>query len=485
MKSLVALIPLAVLAATSSLTSQQVALTEHFSSGVFPPTSWSLQQNGLSLGWEDGAIGGAPETAFHNDYSAGAGGTNDNLLESPSFDLSGFTGTYLHFENRVRWANFMAHHPNSMGDGASSVEVSVDGGVSWTSIWSEARNVDGVEDTILDLSSYAGQTSVKLGYRYIGNFAHEWTIDDISVDDSPLAPPPPGVFWNVNLPTSFAGLPFSEDFDTAAGVVQPYMAITAVNPSTGLPDPNAWCNIGQMGAITQTAYSGAYALEMGLLPTAAGGIYVRNALVIGLDNTTAQLSNLKLSLQAADYGEELDQIDGIWISLDGANWYDLVGWAGAGSSAWAAMNNIALGAAPVNTTGSFYLMFAQEDNFPFGNQDGIGVDDIVVGGDLPPNPMLSTVGSCPGFVIFSADGCTPDGEVGFGWSFAGGTSAVPSGPCVGTVTALDAPSLVGVSVASGFGVANWISSVPAAACGAVLIQAIDLSSCTTSPILAL
>jgi hypothetical protein len=466
-------------------TAQQYVLTETFDGGVFPPTGWSLVQNGVSVGWQDGSAAGSPGTAFHDDLAGSGGIANDNLMQSPSLDLSTQPDAWLHFENRLRWANFLANHPASSGNGASTVEISTDGGVTWAVAWTETRAEDGVELTSVDLGAWAGLPSVTVGFRYFGDFAHEWAFDRVFLGASSAPPPPPGTQWAVTLPSAFLTAPFLEDFDTAAGVVQSYMGITAVNPATGQPSAVAWCNIGQMGPMTGTSYSGSWNLEMGLQPGQTGGTYVRNALVLGVDNT-AGFQGLKLSLRAKDFGEEADPIDGIWISLDGSEWYLLRNWAQAGSaSTWGLIQGIDLDAAPVPVDGLFYLMFAQEDNFPYGAQDGIGVDDIEVTGAPPPNPVMSTQSTCGGSMFLQVSGCTPGGIVGIGWATAVGSSAVPAGPCAGTSLDLLAPRKLGAAPSGATGQSLWLVQVPASACGSLYVQAVDQTSCLTSPVLAL
>jgi len=75
----------------------------------------------------------------------------------------------------------------------------------------------------------------------------------------------------LNLPGSYAPFPFAENFEAAAGVVPPYMALTALNSTTLVPDPEAWCNIGNLGAC-MNPYSGLFALENGFTQRLGRGL---------------------------------------------------------------------------------------------------------------------------------------------------------------------------------------------------------------------
>ena len=197
---------------------------------------------------------------------------------------------------------------------------------------------------------------------------------------------------NVNLPTTFqpAGAGFAEDFETAAGVIPTYMAVTEIDAITGLADPEAWANIGQ-NAACGAPNGGSYSLEMGLIPGSTNYHDVQNALVIGLDGQGQ--TQFYLDFAAHNGGEEVDTFDGVWVSDDGVNWYNVFNpWSptvGTGN-VWKSIVAIDLTAAGANLSGTFYLMFAQEDNFPYvapgtgTASDGMGIDDIAV--TLTPTP---------------------------------------------------------------------------------------------------
>ena len=81
------------------------------------------------------------------------------------------------------------------------------------------------------------------------------------------------------------------------------------------------------------------------------------------------------------------------ISADGDDWHrlhdgrqDVLGWV--------TVRDLPLDSTPVDATGQFYLMFAQEDNL-WWLADGIAIDELEVGPQRTP-PALSLVGSCGG-----------------------------------------------------------------------------------------
>ena len=248
---------------TASLSAQNYALQEDFSSGV-PPTGWYTENvNGAaSPGWIDST--GGDQRAQHEDEPGTH--TANNRLASVPFDLSTFTDAYLHFDSEVKFPDYMANHPSSKGDGVSAVEISDDGGVTWTIIWVDSSISTGRGWVTLPLSAYVGQPSLQIAFHYYGSFAHEWFVDNVNISDDPNTPPPPPTSWTVELPGSFESLPFECDFETTAGVIPPWMGITSIDTATMLPSADGWCNMGQLGPASPPAASGTYCLEMGLAP---------------------------------------------------------------------------------------------------------------------------------------------------------------------------------------------------------------------------
>jgi hypothetical protein len=348
----------------SSLSAQTTFLTEDFRSGIVPPLGWAELNNGVSLGWEDDLA----EYALHDDYN----GANDNYLLSPAMDLSAATEVYLHAIQDQTFAIYMD---------SNTVEVSLDGGLSFTLVYTETTVVDGSQILEVDLSAYAGLAGVQFAFHYQGDFANEWRIDDLVVDDQAYVPP---LRWPV-LPTQFVSADqFLETFDTLSGVVPSYMGVNRLNMASRQFDPQAWCNIGQLAPCIEPR-SGQFALEMGLDPSSTQFHEVANALIIGLDGTG--VSNYTMTFQALQHGEELQADDGVFVSSDGIDWVPLItDWEsliGAGNvGVWTPLT-VDLSATAVDVSGQFLLAFSQADDYPYANLDGVGIDDILIGGAPP------------------------------------------------------------------------------------------------------
>jgi len=143
---------------------------EDFNAGT-PPAGWSETNNGNSAGWEDG--GGR---AWHDDYT----GWNDNILVSPAIDMSSAATPGVHFVNVQTYASWRY---------ANTVEATQDGGLTWDVLYTEDTATSGTEDTEFDMVGYGGSTGTQLGFRYTGDYANEWSIDDLYIDDHGLGGP--------------------------------------------------------------------------------------------------------------------------------------------------------------------------------------------------------------------------------------------------------------------------------------------------------
>ncbi len=353
---------------------QTTVLTEDFNAGVVPPIGWTQINNGNSVGWRADSSG---SMAMHSDER----GWNDNVLLTPSMDLSALSQVFLH---GVQGQNFAAWRDQNL------IEVSLDGGLTFENLYEEqAPDGQGIGFEV-DLSAYAGAPGLQIGWRYLGNYANEWFLDQISVDD--IAPPPAAPHW-ANLPSEFtSAVAWLEDFDSVtAGSLPPYMAVNALHSYTRLPDADGWCNVGQVQG-SAGAYSSPNALEMGLVPGSQNHHQVSNALVIGLNG--AGVEDFTFSFHARQFGEESSADDGIWLSLDGLNWTSVLSdWVSitggtSNQSNWRTISTD-LAASGLDLSSDFYLAIAQEDNYPYKDQDGVAVDQLAM--DRPVVDLIDLI----------------------------------------------------------------------------------------------
>ena len=149
---------------------------EGFSSGV--PSGWSVVDGaGQGLVW--GSLASCGEAG---NYTGGAGGAAcvssdltgsrefDTELRSPVFSLAGATSASL---------DFNASYQNFAGSDFLDVDISTNGGASWTTLvrWNEDhgafRSTPG-EFARIDLSPFLGMSNLRLRWRYYDPNAGDW-----------------------------------------------------------------------------------------------------------------------------------------------------------------------------------------------------------------------------------------------------------------------------------------------------------------------
>ena len=164
MKSLLSLFT--AVCCVGALSAQTTVLSEDFDANVVPPAGWTTQNlnASISAGWVSDLNG----QAYHADESGV--GMCDDILATPDMDLTGLTEAYVHFNTFMGWVSYLD---------SQSLDVSTDGGATFTMVWSDL-GMNNMEDTV-DISAYAGQSSVMVGFHYVGDYAHSTTIDNVVV----------------------------------------------------------------------------------------------------------------------------------------------------------------------------------------------------------------------------------------------------------------------------------------------------------------
>jgi len=153
--------------------------SESFDGGVLPP-GWTVETSGGS-DWK--VISGADPCGFPEGNQTGGSGAYaiangfcdffvDTYLVTPPIDLSASGNA------AIRWANDFADGGNS---DTAEVEVSIDGGATWTSVWRASGSAPGPGTIIADMSFAAGQPGVQVRFHYAVFFGLWWEVDDVAI----------------------------------------------------------------------------------------------------------------------------------------------------------------------------------------------------------------------------------------------------------------------------------------------------------------
>ncbi|MFG0329421.1 MAG: hypothetical protein ACF8PN_05915 [Phycisphaerales bacterium] len=111
--------------------------------------------------------------------------------------------------------------------------------------------------------------------------------------------------------------------------------------------------------------------------------------------------------------------------------------------------------------------------------DFVFIDDLSYAGGL----TLTIEGRCPGFNTACVTGATPRNTVYFAYGFSAGATAVPG--CPGLSVDINNAKVGGSAVANASGQACITGDIPPVACGRVIVQAVELATCTKSNVVGL
>ena len=174
----------------------------------------------------------------NSDSQGSAGITNVELI-SPVFSLAGYTSADLSFYHFVRFFTFTSSP-------AVNVLISTDGGVTYPTVlqnWTgtsanpvapyAASSATNFGNTIINISSYVGQTNLRIKFVYTDRFGYIWAIDNFLVSGSASS----SVTWNTQSSPVANGVAVPGLYTTAAGTTA-YIAGTGAATVYALPAAN-------------------------------------------------------------------------------------------------------------------------------------------------------------------------------------------------------------------------------------------------------
>ncbi|MGC8722964.1 MAG: choice-of-anchor J domain-containing protein [Acidobacteriota bacterium] len=205
-----------VLALPLPFLAQQAGLNEGFAS--WPPQGWTLTAATACGGWQSSSslglpnyTGGSGPCAMASSAACDAGA--DLSLISPAIAIApGAAAPTLTFKQDLFLGTY--------GSDSAEVDVSGDGGQSWTSVayFTGTGGVRGPDIQSIDLSPYMGST-IQIRFHYMaGGPDWWWQVDDVVVTGggSPPPPPPPPTTYNLYFQDDFGRSSLCADSSTGA-----------------------------------------------------------------------------------------------------------------------------------------------------------------------------------------------------------------------------------------------------------------------------
>jgi len=169
----------------SAKQTRSTIINEGFEGGTVPPTDWTLTSTNVTETW--GIDDYDPHTDSYNAtclYDDNLQDQNE-LLITPLLDFTSVSNAILDF-----WflgSKYYAVTPYDNYD--LNVLISTDGGTTWTTdtLWDEEVDTTWTTwewtNAQVDLSAYAGESTIKIAFQYYGNNGAQFSLDDISIEE--------------------------------------------------------------------------------------------------------------------------------------------------------------------------------------------------------------------------------------------------------------------------------------------------------------
>ncbi|MEO3747611.1 S8 family serine peptidase [Plantactinospora sp. B5E13] len=223
--------------------------------GTDPPQGWTVVNHTPHGGWsftDPGSrgnnTGGSGRFAIADSDTAGSGTSLDTELVTRPLDLTGVPNPVLRFNSDY----------NGFGNGGADVDVSTDGGTTWTNLsrWTTASRRGPVVEE-LALTGAGGAADVRVRFHYTGSFAWWWQLDNISIVNRACEPVPGGLVVGTTTDRNTGG---GVNGVTVASVTDPAdTAVSAATPADpALGDGFYWLFTDQVGSQQFTATRGGY-----------------------------------------------------------------------------------------------------------------------------------------------------------------------------------------------------------------------------------
>ncbi|WP_250002974.1 S8 family serine peptidase [Actinoplanes sp. M2I2] len=150
--------------------------------GTSAPAGWTVVDNkGAGQSWKftddrgrGNKTGGEGGFAIIDSDRYGSGGAQDTSLVSPVLDLTGITEPVIRFDQEYR----------QYGAEKGDVDVSVDGGATWTTALQQTTNTPGPQRTTVAIPQAADKSQVQVRFHYYdASFAWWWEVDNVLVGE--------------------------------------------------------------------------------------------------------------------------------------------------------------------------------------------------------------------------------------------------------------------------------------------------------------
>jgi len=188
-----------------------ILLQQDFTDATFPPTDWAVYNvDGAGSTWvrDTARFYSTPASARHIFSCVGE---QEGWLVTPQIAIPSAGFTTLSFFENGDWTGDLEYHGILVSTGSA---VPADGDfVEVAALSTPPEDAWTATPTLVDLSTYAGQ-SIYVAFKYTGNCADSWWIDDVTVSNVAVGAPISDVAIPVAVLPTTGNLPDMTKFDS-------------------------------------------------------------------------------------------------------------------------------------------------------------------------------------------------------------------------------------------------------------------------------
>jgi hypothetical protein len=153
-------------------------IEEGFEASV-PPAGWTIMTTGVDYTWDQTTSAANSGEASAVVYYGAPGNFQDEWLVTPALDASSYSSLTLEFaEAESYWASYGLYH-NIM---VSTTVADDPGAFTAVATYTPSNHtIESWQMTEVDLSAYAGMSNIYVAFRYQGDWADDWYIDDVRI----------------------------------------------------------------------------------------------------------------------------------------------------------------------------------------------------------------------------------------------------------------------------------------------------------------
>ncbi|GAB3797240.1 S8 family serine peptidase [Micromonospora zhanjiangensis] len=223
--------------------------------GTGTPAGWQVVNRTPSGGWtfddpgkRGNLTGGSGGFAIVDSDKLGSGNSQDTDLVTPPVDLTGSGAPLLRFNSDWRAVGI---------SDTADVDVSVDGGTTWSNVWHQTASRRGPRVEEIPLAPAAGAANALVRFHFKGTYAWWWELDNVQVVNRTCTPVPGGLVAGFTTDKN-TGTPLT-GVTVTSGDAPADKGVSAATPDDpNIPDGFYWLYSSKTGTHPFTATKAPY-----------------------------------------------------------------------------------------------------------------------------------------------------------------------------------------------------------------------------------